>query len=915
MAIPYIAARFMRMKECVGPCAMIAYLARSTVFDRRTKKRFDFRRHGGDVVFEAVWLPDGASPNLTHPATLANSMQEAEKSRTLREDRQRFPQFGLSLVIALPPDREVTLDEAIALVRRIVDAIRGTWKLAAYIAIHEPRLRQATAHSPNRHAHVILSLREVTGSGFSRRKTREIVARVRTMSKARRQQHPARPPHYVAEGVDWPDLSWTIQNRFFLELGLDLRVQPIAAVPQKHWSKLTWSHNAKRVSQELAELRRANLSYALGDEPTLVKSLLRGRSTLLRRDLEAFLERYIDGDAARRDRLDAILAHPDILECVVPREKLRADRITTREIHEELSRAVEAVDRHVTTSDLSFLMVRESTKDMTAAVVRSAIENLVTKRQASASARPLTQVVVCGSNLSHVDSFTWISELALPCRYTTLSQELAARLETWSPDTLVVLPRAEQIADIDLARVINEADQRGTDLIVGVDAAHADGIVDRRLILELWKRFHSSAMAQPSSTRLDEASLEPKRIHDLLQHGFISEATVALEKAHLLTFSSEPPAATITASGTEDADRSHLIVFDDPRLVEEYNRRIRERRRLLGTGAFSASQSQGLDDGMFILTEGDPIIMSTTDYSILPPVLRKGQLVHVAGCDPASRLVELRLATGEITKVKGRCAATLNPAYAFSIREAYFLKDREAPMTIYITRQSKAWAALLLATSRLGKTQIKVSPLLAKSSQELCTSIESSLPSALSTSFTVRASVDAQASKALDELLVRVSSDLAQQGGAIDSSGVEEFPRPDLPTAPFHISAFSIKLRDLFQEDDAIKNGLTWLCQHLADPATSKILIQKINSKGSSGLRALVQALVPHTGKSGRRLLFSDDVDLPHTLKGLESLELAPFELHTLRQDLRMLPYEARQWNGLPQNSAENRAPVIRMDR
>jgi hypothetical protein len=53
-------------------------------------------------------------------------------------NRKRLPQIGVALISALPPDREITLDEAKEIAWQIVFEARRGYGLAIYLVIHDP---------------------------------------------------------------------------------------------------------------------------------------------------------------------------------------------------------------------------------------------------------------------------------------------------------------------------------------------------------------------------------------------------------------------------------------------------------------------------------------------------------------------------------------------------------------------------------------------------------------------------------------------------------------------------------------------------------------------------------------------------------------------------------------------------------
>jgi hypothetical protein len=192
--------------------------------DRHARRWVRFSGIQRDLVHEDVLLPDDASPEMDNPAELARAMDLAE-GRLLRKkkNRKRWPQLGATFVAALPPDSQVSCDEAIELTRRLARRIRDGQPIPIYFAIHDPARDPSRPASPNRHAHLVAPLRGMDRIGFLPTKLRDVFARLRT-----KQQNA--DPNYIAEGVNWPRLHGEVQTLFFLERGLDLIVDP----PPRH---------------------------------------------------------------------------------------------------------------------------------------------------------------------------------------------------------------------------------------------------------------------------------------------------------------------------------------------------------------------------------------------------------------------------------------------------------------------------------------------------------------------------------------------------------------------------------------------------------------------------------------------------------------------------------------------------------
>jgi hypothetical protein len=119
MAIPFISVGFWTFRDERGACAITAYVGRNIV-QARSGKRYDFRRFRGDLVHEEVVMPRGVTGPSPSRAQFARMIDAAETSRAktrgkLRQRKLRERQLLFTMVVALPPDGECTLDEAIEL--------------------------------------------------------------------------------------------------------------------------------------------------------------------------------------------------------------------------------------------------------------------------------------------------------------------------------------------------------------------------------------------------------------------------------------------------------------------------------------------------------------------------------------------------------------------------------------------------------------------------------------------------------------------------------------------------------------------------------------------------------------------------------------------------------------------------------
>ena len=197
MAIPFISVGFLNLRDERGACAITAYVGRNIV-QARSGKRYDFRRFRGDLVHEEVIMPRGIGAQPPSPPQLARMIDAAETTRSTKRNPARRRQLLLIIVAALPPDTECSLDEAIEFCHAIVDRVVVDQALVAHVAIHDPAAKPGGSRSRNRHAHIHIALRAWTPeSGLSRRKVRDLVARVRRYGGSKGKFNE------VAEGISW----------------------------------------------------------------------------------------------------------------------------------------------------------------------------------------------------------------------------------------------------------------------------------------------------------------------------------------------------------------------------------------------------------------------------------------------------------------------------------------------------------------------------------------------------------------------------------------------------------------------------------------------------------------------------------------------------------------------------------------
>jgi hypothetical protein len=135
--------------------ASAAYRAAGRVDDERTGQSFDYSRKRG-VLHSEIIAPDNTPEWMRDRSQLWNAVEAAEK----RKDAQ----LARDLVLSLP--HELTHDQRVELARDFVRSEFVDKGMVADVSLHAPD-RQGDGR--NHHAHVMLTMRELTGDGFGKK--------------------------------------------------------------------------------------------------------------------------------------------------------------------------------------------------------------------------------------------------------------------------------------------------------------------------------------------------------------------------------------------------------------------------------------------------------------------------------------------------------------------------------------------------------------------------------------------------------------------------------------------------------------------------------------------------------------------------------------------------------------------------
>lgn len=263
MAIYHFSGTVISRSQGRSAVAAAAYRSAERLHDERCDRMHDYTKKE-DVAFKEILLPEGAPEWMQDRAALWNAVEQREK----RKDAQLARDFN----IALP--RELTLEQNIELIRDFVKTEFVNQGMVADVCLHVDKAKDGELQP---HAHVLLTMREVTADGFCQ-KVRAWNAKENLLQWREHWAETANR-HLVLHGHDL-----RIDHRTLSEQGIDLEPQYKigAAVAQERLARL---EDHQRIARENGERLLAEPEIAL-------TALTRQQSTFTHQDIARFVNRH-----------------------------------------------------------------------------------------------------------------------------------------------------------------------------------------------------------------------------------------------------------------------------------------------------------------------------------------------------------------------------------------------------------------------------------------------------------------------------------------------------------------------------------------------------------------------------------------------------------------------------------------------
>ena len=320
MAIAFARARYLSRSSGGSAVRSAAYNAREAIKAERTGQLFYFKHRDAPEHHE-VLLPEGASENLRNAAVLWNAAEAAE--------RRKDAQLAREIVLALPANAEISVEDRIELARRFAIENFVSKGLAVQLDVHAPHEGEAESDRANFHAHLLITTRRVEGEGFAAKKARDLEPEIRSI----------RGRAVVSEGEAWGEVWRSLQNRYFAEHGLDIRVDATSTVAQAHIGPVRMRAADAEANVRADETARANAKAARDPEQVLV-TLTRNNATFSERDVERYLAKHIESRAERETVKGKVLGHAEVLALHDRDTGEIAERFTTKTVRAQEERAL-----------------------------------------------------------------------------------------------------------------------------------------------------------------------------------------------------------------------------------------------------------------------------------------------------------------------------------------------------------------------------------------------------------------------------------------------------------------------------------------------------------------------------------------------------------------------------------------------
>lgn len=338
MAIAFARLEFVRRTNGKNAVCKAAYLERSSLkFEGTTfgtAQVFDFS-HLEKPVFSKVYLPGHVDAKFNDIKTLWNAVEKFEK----RKDSQ----VGMDFVLALPDDKSISLEDKRHLMEKFLHEYFIDKWYGVHAVIHQPDKKNSRVSEENGklekvdhnwHCHIFVTPRTFNeaGDNFSPKKLFDLLPSIRGAS------------HYAIDAMKWGKIWTQIQNDFFEEKGLNLRVDHEGVVSQEHLGPVRM-----RGSKIYSVLEKQDQKIAMNqklsmDASRVLEKLTEMKSVFTVEDAENYFRKHVSENDLEEVRKN-FWKSPEIIELFKNGESQETAKFSTVAVIEEEKKMMRLADR------------------------------------------------------------------------------------------------------------------------------------------------------------------------------------------------------------------------------------------------------------------------------------------------------------------------------------------------------------------------------------------------------------------------------------------------------------------------------------------------------------------------------------------------------------------------------------------
>jgi Ti-type conjugative transfer relaxase TraA len=583
VAIQFARARYISRSTGGNAVRSAAYNQRTAITSDRTGELFSFKNRDAPEHHE-VLLPKDAAAEFASSAVLWNSAEAAEK----RKDAQ----VAREIVLALPANPELSNEDRIELARSFAAQHFAAKGLAVQLDAHAPHEGDSGSERANWHAHLLITTRRVEGARFAAKKARDLDPDVRR----------AGGRAIVTEGELWGELWRDHQNRYFVEHGLGIQVDPVATHAEEHIGPVRMRKAGAEIVKRTEMIRQANKAAAR-DPDLVLATLTQHNATFSERDLDRHLTKQIADEAARAPVRAAVLGHAETLALYDPTSGEAAGRYTTRSVRAQeqavlADAAAVAGARHqpglpaaaVNAAATSRRLRGDQRQAFDHAVAAGGLKivegragtgkSYVLQAVREAHERAGRRVVGLGPTNTVVQDLRAAGFAEAATVHATLFALKNGRT-SWDRRTVVIIDEAAMLSSTLTGALLVEARQTGTKMILAGDDRQLASIERGGLFSELRERHGSAAISEIVRQRAD---WQRNAARDLAE-GRFADALAAFHDAAAITWTADQTdarrallAAWKRDTAAEPEARRFVFAYTN-RDVDALNAELRQVRR------------------------------------------------------------------------------------------------------------------------------------------------------------------------------------------------------------------------------------------------------------------------------------------------------------------------------------------------